>query len=277
MHRFGLIALFALGTLHAASTPFDDAFNALYNFNFPAAHRVLDGYIGEHPQDPMPYAIRSSAYLFVELDRMGVLESEFLIDDKKIVKKAQPAQPDPATRVKFMKAIADTQQRANAILAKDPNDRNALFAMSISEGVSTDYMAFVDKHQFSSLTPAKQSNSYAQRLLKLDPSYTDAYLTAGLTEYLVGSLPFFIKWFVHFDNVDGNKQTGVRNLQLVAHDGHYLKPFAKILLGIIALREKRPEEAQRLLTDLSATYPDNHLFRLELQRLDAKLPAVGAR
>ena len=285
MLRFGILVLFASAACAAATqgapTPappvFDEAFNDLYNFNFPAAHKFLDRYVAEHPDDPMGYAVRSSAYLFVELDRMGVLESQFLIDDKKIAKKDKTVQPDPAIRAKFMKAVADTQSRASAILAKDPNDRNALFAMSISEGVSTDYMAFVDKHQFSSLTPAKQSNGYAQRLLRIDPSYYDAYMTTGLSEYLVGSLPFFVRWFVHWDNVNGDKQTGVKNLQLVARDGHYLKPFAKILLGIIALREKRPEDAQRLLADLSTTYPGNHLFRLELVRLNATLPAIGAR
>jgi hypothetical protein len=272
--RFCLMALLSVPALHAAG-PFDEAFNDLYNFNFPAAHQVIDRYIAEHPQDPMPYAVRSAAYLFVELDRLGILESEFLIDDKKIAKKEKPPPPDPAIKAKFMKAVSDTQTRAAAILDKNPNDKNALFAMTISEGVSTDYMAFIEKRQFSSLTPAKQSNSYAQRLLRVDPSYYDAYMTTGLSEYLVGSLPFFVKWFVHFDNVNGNKQTGVQNLQLVARQGQYLAPFAKILLGIIALREKRPEEAQRLLTDLSTTYPGNHLFRAELQRIDARLPAVS--
>ena len=279
MRCLGLILVLAVPALHAATpapTPFDEAFENLYNFNFPGAHQVLDRYQAEHPQDPMVYAIRSSAYLFVELDRLGILESEFLIDDKKIAKK-EKVQPDPATRVKFMQAIDETHRYANAALARDPNDRNALFALAISEGLATDYMAFVDKHQFSSLTPAKQSNTYAQRLLKLDPTYYDAYLTAGLSEYLVGSLPFFVKWFVHFDNVNGDKQTGVRNLQLVARDGHYLKPFAKILLGIIALREKRPQDARRLLADLSTTYPQNHLFRSELLRLDATLPGMSAR
>ncbi len=106
--------------------------------------------------------------------------------------------------------------------------------------------------------------------MKLDPKFYDAYLAAGFSEYLVGSLPFFIRWFVHFDNVSGSKEAGVRNLQLVANEGHYLKPFAKILLGIAALREKRPHDAQRLLTELSHNYPQNPLFRKELEKLNEK-------
>ena len=56
----------------------------------------------------------------------------------------------------------------------------------------------------------------------------------------------------------------------MASEGHFLKPFAKILLGIAALREKRPRDAQRLLGELSRNYPQNPLFRKELDKLNEK-------
>jgi hypothetical protein len=105
----------------------------------------------------------------------------------------------------------------------------------------------------------------------VDPKFYDAYLTAGISEYMVGSLPFFIKWFVHFDNVDGSKERGVDRLRLVAREGHYFKPFSKIMLSIIALREKRPQETQQWLTELARDYPQNRLFRKELAKVNAKL------
>jgi hypothetical protein len=123
----------------------------------------------------------------------------------------------------------------------------------------------------SSLSPARRSNNYAQQLLKLDPKFYDAYLTAGFSEYMVGSLPFFVKWFVHFDNVSGSKEQGIRNLEKAANDGRYFKPFARILLSIVALREKRPLDAQKLMADLAREYPRNPLFRKELAKLNVKL------
>lgn len=253
----------------------DEAFGNLYNFHFQASHQVLDRYIAAHPQEPLAYAVRASAYLFYELDRLGILESEFLIDDKRIAKKEQSLKPDPRVRAQFIQAIDDTESRAEAVLKGNPNDKPALFSLCIAQGVTTDYMAFVEKHQFRSLSPAERSNSYAQRLLRLDPKFFDAYLTAGLSEYLVGSLPFFVRWFVHFDNVDGSKTKGVQNLETVAHQGHYLKPFGKILLGIIDLREKKFRDAQKLLVDLTHDYPENPLFRKELGKLNAKLGDSG--
>ena len=258
----------------AGEITIDAAVQQMYNFSFPASHEILNQCIAAHPQDPLPYAFRAAAYLFYEMDRLGVLESEFLADDTRIIAKKK-LQPDPTVRAQFYKALDDTGSRAEAALRANPNDRSALFSMCISQGVATDYMALIEKHQFSSLSPARRSNNYAQRLLRLDPKYYDAYLTTGFSEYIIGSLPFIIRWFVHFDNVSGSKERGVENVRLVAREGHYFKPFAKILLGIAALRDKRPLEARDLLADLARDYPDNPLFRKELAKVTAAIGAAG--
>ncbi len=256
------------------SVTIDEAVQQMYNFDFPASHGILNQFIAAHPEDPLPYAFRAAAYLFYEMDRLEILESEFLVDDKRIVTKKKLL-PDPGIRAQFFKALDDTASRAEATLRANPDDRAALFAMCISQGVATDYMALVEKRQFSSLSPARRSNNYAQHLLKLEPKFYDAYLTTGFSEYMVASLPFIIRWFVHFDNVSGSKERGVENLRLVAREGHYFKPFAKILLGIVSLREKKPQEAQKLMADLAHDYPRNPLFRKELAKLTASIGGVG--
>jgi len=271
MPRLWLLAMAcSLPAFGADANAIDDAFNRLYNFDFQGAQEILNHQIADHPQDPLPYSVRASAYLFFELDRLGILESEFLVSDKHLAEKKK-LQPDPGIRDRLLAALQDTQRRGEAALAANPNDRSALLAMCIAQGVTTDYMALIEKRQLSSLTPAKRANSYAQRLLKLDPEFYDAYLAAGFSEYMLGSLPFFVRWFVRFDNVSGDKQSGMDHLALVARAGHYLKPFAKILLGIINLREKRPQEAQRLLVDLANSYPENPLFRKELSKINTQL------
>jgi hypothetical protein len=269
-----LSAACCLPALAAEPASLDQILQSLYNFDFAGTHAGLNTYIEAHPREPLPYAFRGAAYLFYELDRLGALESEFLTDDDRLVEKTRP-QPDANIRRKFLEATGDAQQRAEAVLKISPNDRSALFAMCVVSGVTTDYMALVEKRQIGSLSLAKRSNGYAQRLLKLDPRFYDAYLTAGFSEYMIGSLPFFIRWFIHFDNVDGNKQRGIANLELVAREGHYLKPLAKIFLGIIDLREKKPEEARKLLAELAHDYPGNPLYRKELDKLNLKR-AAGA-
>jgi tetratricopeptide (TPR) repeat protein len=272
MLRTGIFVLLVCGCASAAEPDsVDSALAHMYNQDYASAHEILNRVIASNPQDALPYAFRASAYLFYELDRLGVLESEFLLDDKQIAEKKQKLTPDPVNREKFIRAVQDAEARAGGALKLNPNDKDAIFAMCIAEGVTTDYMAFVEKKQLSSLSVAKRSSSYAQHLLQLDPKFYDAYLTAGITEYMLGSLPFFVKWFVHFDNVDGNKMKGVERLKLVSREGHYFRPFSKILLSIIALREKRPRDAQLYLTELARDYPQNKLFRKELGKVNAKM------
>jgi tetratricopeptide (TPR) repeat protein len=272
MARSWVLAVVCLPALAAEPAPtLDQALNHLYNFDFPASQRILSRYIAEHPHDALPYAFRASAYLFTELDRMGILESEFLIDDHKIASKTEPVHPDPATAAHFQRAVEMAQDLGETALKANPDDREALFALSVTGGLATDYMALVEKHQFMSLSLAKRSNAYAQRLLRLDPTFYDAYLTAGFSEYMVASLPFFIRWFVHFDNVSGSKEQGVRNLELAASSGHYFRPFAQILLGIIDLRNKRLVPARDRLEKLVRQYPENPLFRKELGKLNEKI------
>ena len=118
-------------------------------------------------------------------------------------------------------------------------------------GVASDCQALVEKRQIKSLSSARQANEYAQRLLKLQPPFYAAYVSAGISEYLLGSLPFFIRWFVHLDNVQGGKGQAIQDLELVERQGLYLKPFARILLAIIYLCEKKPERSREFLQALA--------------------------
>ncbi len=253
-----------------STAPIDDAFTRMYNTDFSGAHAQIDRFITAEPADPFGYAVRASAYLFSELNRLGILESEFFADDKRIIAK-KGLKPDPVVRDKFFQAVNDAQTKGAGVLASTAHDENALFAMAITEGVLMDYTALVEKRQLSSLAPARRSDSYAQQLLKVNPQFYDAYLTTGLSEYLLGSLPFYVRWFVHFDGISGSKTTGIENLKLVARSGHYLRPFAKILLAICYLREKQPREAQKLLADLSAAFPANPLLKREFAKVSNDL------
>lgn len=242
----------------------------MYNFDFAGAGRILDGYIGANPGDPMGYTVRAASLLFSELDRLKILEAEFFADDERLVDKKK-LRPDPAVKARFYEALAGARDRGERLLAGDPNHVDSLFALTLSYGLETDYIALVERKQWKSLSFAKRSNELALRLLRLDPTFYDAHLTTGLSEYLVGSLPFFLRWVVRFEGVEGSKEQAVAKLNLVSEKGRYLGPFSRILLALIHLREKRPSESRRLLIQLSREYPENPLIRIELAKITEKL------
>ncbi|MFB3779354.1 MAG: hypothetical protein ACE141_17180 [Bryobacteraceae bacterium] len=259
------VSLWAENARVDTSTPVGEAFVRMYNFDFRGAHAILDRQIAQDPQCAVPHAVKAAAYLFSELDRLRILQIEFFQDDDRVVDRDR-LKPDPALHDEFMRQIAMARQRANARLATHPNDREALFALGMSAGLVTDYAALVERRRLGSFALAKQSQAYVLKLLALDPPYYDAHLTAGSVEYVVGSLYFFVRWFVRIDGIQGNKEKAIEHLQIVAERGRYYGPFARVLLAVIHLREKRPHEAERLLAGLVAEYPENPLFHRELAR-----------
>jgi len=268
---FTLWASLAQATDIPVKPEIEHAFNRLYNFDFSGALAAAGRHIHANPHDPFGYTTRASIYLFSELDRMGVLEGEFFASDDRISDRKQNMKPDPVIREKLFAAVDQSKRISENVLARNPNDTNALFAMAISHGVTTDYVALIEKKQIRSLTHIKASTAFGQRLLKIAPNFYDAYLATGVTEYLIGSLPFFVRWFIRIDDVKGDKQTGMQNVAKTAEKGHYLKPFAKVLLAIANLREKRPTKSRELLAELAHQFPENKLFRQELDKLTAKL------
>ena len=108
-------------------------------------------------------------------------------------------------------------------------------------------------------------------LLAVEPGNGDAYLTPAVSEYLLGSVPFFVKWFVKLEQTKGSKELAVKNLLIVAKSGRYFGPFARILLAVVAAREKRPSESRLWLEGLVRDFPQNTLLRRELDKLSPKI------
>jgi hypothetical protein len=260
----------------APRDPIEVAFSRMYDYDFAGAHAILDAQTAVGPGNPLVYSTRAAAYLFAELGRLKILESDFFLHDDNLVDDRK-LQPDPAVRQKFLEAVAAARQRASARLAAAPDDRHALFAMAMSACVVADYTGLVERRQWRFLTLSKETKRYVDKLLALNPPEYDAYYNVGILEYVVGSLPFFVRWFVPLDTVEGNKRKGIDAMKIVARQGRYYAPFARVLLAVVSLREGKPADAQTILAGLAREYPNNALFAKELARLNDRLRAEGAR
>lgn len=249
-------------------------FHLLYDLK-PAEARVqFDAWQKSHPEDPLASALQAANYLLEECYRQGVLTSEFFLDDKPSEKSA--LQPDPAKRAGFLAAYQRAQQLAQARLKAVPNDTNALFAMTLSLGMQADYAGLIDKRQVESLGMMKDAANYAKKLLAIDGNAADAYLALGAANYVVGSLPGHQRFFLGFKGIHGNEKEGISQLQIAATRGHYLRPFAKMLLALASLKQKKPDVARAQFTELAAEFPDNPLFSSELAKLNGSPGALSA-
>lgn len=263
-----------VGTAAMAEPPailvtLDSGFRFLYDLDFDHAHQAFTAFQQQYPDDPMGPAGEAAALLFSEFNRLGVLESQFYQDDKAFEARKQFT-PDPALRDRFNAALDQAENSAQARLAKDAKNRDALFAMTMASGLRADYAALIEKRNLASLHFTKQATGWAQQLLAVDPNCYDAHLATGVSQYIVGSMSAPVRWFVRLGGVSGNKEAGIRELQVTAQHGQYLAPFARILLAIAYVREKDKPRARALLVALQNDFPQNPLFGREISRLDGQ-------
>lgn len=247
----------------------DAGFRLLYELKPAEARAQFTAWQKSHPDDPLGSASEAASYLFEECYRQGVLTSEFFLDDERFLGKIA-LKPDPALRTAFFAAVQRAQDLAQLRLEANPNDANALFAMTLSVGMQADYASLIEKHQLKSLRMIRKADKFAKKLLAVSPDAADAYLTLGAANYIIGSLPAPKRFFLRFAGIRGDKQGGVRQLEIAAAHGRYLRPFAKILLALAALREKQPELARAQLAELVAEFPQNPLFASELAKLGGR-------
>jgi len=77
-----------------------------------------------------------------------------------------------------------------------------------------------------------------------------------------------VRWLLRMGGVSGDKARGISELQTTAAKGQLLAPFARILLAIAYVRDKDKPRAREILLTLQKDFPNNHLFPLELARLE---------
>ncbi len=242
-------------------------FRQMYNLQFEEAHKTFQTWEETHPDDPMGPSSTAAAFLYSEFNRLGILQAE-LFSDNESIRKFKRSTPDQAAKKGFESALTKSERLADATLARSPQDENALFAKVLNQGLRADYVGLIEKRYLASLGYMKSGRMLAQKLLALDPSNYDAYLAIGVENYVLGSSPAPVRWLLQIFGSQTDKLQGMEKVRLTAEKGRYLRPFARLLLAVAALRDKNLDKARDLLGGLAREFPDNPLYARELARLN---------
>ncbi len=262
----GCAALAASPKETTAQPDLHRGFQQMYNLDFSNAHGTFRAYQEVHPDDPVGYVSNAAAYLFSEFDRLHILEADLFTNDRKFENRTKLA-PDPTVKVAFEAELAKSDVAASKVLAQRPDDKNALFAQVLANGLRGDYTALIEKRNLASLGYMKTSRTIAEKLLVVDPTCYDAYLAVGVENYLLGINSAPVRWVLRMTGAQTDKTEGLQRLRLTADKGNYLAPFARLLLAVAALRDKDPQTARMLLAGLAKEFPGNQLYVLELARI----------
>ena len=244
-------------------------FRQLYELNFSGAREKILSYQQSHPTDPIGKAAEAASYLYEEFNAKGIFTSKFFLNDDKLLNGADGT-PAENRNLPFLRADQETRRMAQATLKTYPHDARALLALTLADGMESDYDAFIIKKQMDGLGLMKRAEREANALLAIDPNDDDAYVALGASDYVIGCLPSYKRAFLWFGGIHGDRDRGMQEMQLAADHGQYLRPFAKILLALACEREHQPARARALLSQLTTEFPQNPRFARELALLNAR-------
>jgi prolipoprotein diacylglyceryltransferase len=272
LRRAAPLALFLAATLPASAQPpvpspdLVAGFRRLYELSFEEGIRRFHTFQKEHPADPLGYTAEAAGVAFHEFHRLELLMSQNFLGPRPLLDGAHP-KADPAKRRRLNEAVGQAQELARMRLKADPRHQDSMFALALTYGLEADYAYLVERRALAALRAAREAESWAKRLLALNPEYFDAHLAPGAANYILASLPGPQRFFLRLGGIRGSKAAGIAQLEIVAGQGVLLKPFAKILLALIAVRERSPARARQLLVELRQEFPANTLFPKELAML----------
>ena len=234
---------------------------ALYNLDYDKAQREfkeISRLYPNHAAGPQLLAARVWIKTLYESRRLQSSlynsESFYSSGDDKV---------DPKIIAEFRNLTREAKRLSEVRLKQNPKDVEALYWLGATEGLKASFEEAVERRHFAALKDGDDSVDHHRQVLKLDPAFIDANLTAGLYEYVVGSLPLPIKVVAGVTGFRGSKKKGLALIESVANNGNWARDDARTLLIVLYTREKRFADALVNARELSAKYPRNYLFRLE--------------
>jgi tetratricopeptide (TPR) repeat protein len=247
--------------------------DALYNLDYDKAERdfkEIAQLYPNHPAGPQLLAARLWIKTLYQSRRLQSSlyssQSFYTNGDDKV---------DPKLVAEFRSLTREAKRLAEARLKQDPKNVEALDLLANTEGLKAAFEEAVERRHFTALRDGNDAVDHHREVLKLDPKFIDAQLTIGLYEYVVGSLPLPIKVVAGVTGFRGSKKKGLALLEQVSKEGNWSKDDAKTVLILLYTRERRYSDVLALTRDLSARYPRNYLYRLEIA--DALVGVAAAK
>jgi hypothetical protein len=259
------VGLAADTTLLNAFRPADPlnqmAFEHYYNLDYDAAVQDFEKILVRHPADPFAVNHLLSAIVVRELYRMGAMNTGEYSNDSFIGQAHRPA--DPAQKQRIQQLVEQAEKLEDAALVHSPNNVDMLYARGVTRGQFALYTALIERAWFSALRNAVGARRDHERVLELDPHYTDAKLVVGAHNYVMGSLSFTVRMAVSLAGLSGDKEKGLQYLNDAYHGNGETSVDAGIVLMVFLRREHRYSESLQIAEAIGPRFPRDYLLPLE--------------
>lgn len=264
-----VVALLAAGTARVSAQNPDataavrrEAFELSYNLDRDRALSLLRAAAAEHPSDPAVHrALASVLWLSMLFQRGAVTVDHYLgsFSRTQVELSKPPADLDAEFRTHVQRAV----QLAEARVAAAPRDPRARYDLGAAIGLQASHIATVQGKLFAGFRAARRAFDEHETVIDLDPSRKDAGLIVGTYRYVVSTLSLPLRMMAYVVGFGGGRERGIEMLEATADAGGESSADAMFALVLVYNRERRYEDAMRVLEALRARYPRNRLVVLE--------------
>jgi tetratricopeptide (TPR) repeat protein len=233
-----------------------------YNLDYDEALATMRRAVEADPNDPAAYrAMAAVAWLNLMFARGALSSDEFLsaVPEDNADVKAPPADAAAMFRSNIDRAI----ELAEGQVRRRPRDASAHYHLGAARGLLAAYTVSVEGSLFGAIGVARGAYKATEQVLTLDPLRKDAAFFTGSYRYAVASLGTLKRWMAYLAGFGGDRQLAIRMLEESAAYPSDVQVDARVLLVLVYNRERRYDEAARLLEGLRRDLPRNRLLWLE--------------
>ena len=241
-------------------------FKDVLNLDYEEAHQVFHDLEREYPWHPAPPLYQASVFWLNEMFRRQDLALNQFISASHFSRKTDEIMP-ANERASFFRGIQRSESLANDILKKNPGDKAARYFLGTAYGLRSSFAITIDHSLRDAFSNGKKAFSSAKQLIDEDPEYYDAYLTAGIYEYVADNIPWYAKWMAFVLGLRGDKQLGMQYLQLASEKSQSVRNESELALMVLKVREKEYAEALKLAQSLHSKFPRSFLFGLNVAQI----------
>lgn len=238
------------------------AYEAAYNLDHDEAMRLFERALALAPDSPATHrGVATINWLNIAFSRGLVTADEFIggAPRQTLELPKPPAAPDRL----FHRHVTRALQLAEARVRAQPRDADAHYELGAAVGLQATYMASIEGRLLGAFRAARRAYSAHERVLEIDPSRHDAALIVGTYRYVVSTLSLPGRWVAYVAGFGGGRERGVRMVERAAANRNDARVEALFGLVILYNREKRYDDALKVIAELRRLYPRNRLLWLE--------------
>jgi tetratricopeptide (TPR) repeat protein len=233
-----------------------------YNLDHEEAIRVLRQAVAADPNDARNHrALASSVWLEILFTRGAVTVDHYLGSFTR--SNVDIKNPPPELDAEFKREVARAIELCEKEVAAAPNDAQAHLELGTAVGLQATYIASVEGRLMAGFRAARRSYDETERVLELDPGKKEAGLIVGTYRYVVSTLSFPMRVMAYVAGFGGGKERGLRMIEETAAASGENRTDAEFALVLLYNRERRYDDAMRVLAALRKRYPRNRLVLLE--------------